>query len=288
MLSEVNRRSYRQGMSYDVANIVFHDSDTSETFIKACTAPNTWALQAAWQRGFNEWMKQQRVALDAVGQDEFGPWHDFKVYLNNDHIGDPDKAVFVDCEDNTLTSGEWVYSKYLLADQTSASQDPDTSEIVRLGPHTGTPQGFNFSRCSLLEALENTLQVPQEDPSQPATADESVWGYISGEVSDPEITEHLIEDYREDNDLPGYSPTIVPGAGTAGSGRPSEPWIIRECCIPGGGAHMAAVGGFTVPCGLLMIETTQASDDDKIGVTLELVPGDYKGVSARPMRGGGR
>ena len=40
-----------------------------------------------------------------------------------------------------------------------------------------------------------------------------------------------------------------------------------------------------------MIETNAAGDystnSNSIGVTIELVPGEYKGVDAYPMRGGG-
>jgi hypothetical protein len=53
---------------------------------------------------------------------------------------------------------------------------------------------------------------------------------------------------------------------------------------------VAAVGGFAVPCGLLMIETNSSpgsGETNSIGVTIELVPGEYKGLHAYPMRGGG-
>ena len=282
MLSAVNRRSYRQGMSYDVASVVFHNSADDETLIHVCTAPNTWALQSAWQVGFKQWMMQQRAALDATNLGRFGPWHDFKVYINEDHIADIDKATFIDVDEHTLTAGEWIYSKYLVPEQ--GSGNPDTASIGLMGAHNGTPSAGDMTYASLLEALENSINIPQEDPSQ--SLHNNLWAQLSPDASDPEVVQYVLDDLEDDNDLPGYSPSVIPGAGAAGSGRPSDPWIARTCCIPGGGAHMAAVGGFTAPCGLIVIETAQDGNDE-IGVTLELVPGTYKGVSARPMRGGG-
>lgn len=283
MLSAVNRQTFRQGMSYDVASIVFHNSADDETLIHCCTAPNTWTLQAAWQRGFREWMKQQNAARKAMHLPKFGPWHDFKVYLNYDHIADPDKPTFVDVELNTLTAGEWVASSYEIPQD--GSEDPTEAPIMLMGPNQGTFPAI--THVSLLDQLQRCLDIPKEDPNVPDTISKTVWALMSADQSDSETLREVIESVEDDNDFPPYSKTIVPGAGTAGAGVPSDPWIVRTCCIPGGGSHMAAVGGFTVPCGLLVIETKQ-DESDTIGVTLELVPGDYKGVSARPMRGGGR
>lgn len=282
MLTEINRKSYRQGMSYDVANITFHDSDPDETFIKVCTAPNTWPTQAAWQLGFKNWFQQQEAAANTMGLDDLGPYSDFKVFLNPDHIDDPDVAVFVDSEGNTAPSGDWDYSEFKVP--VDGSADPSDCKIVLMGAGLGFPEA---TRASLLREFEKVLNVPQEDPAVPNIAN-SLYAMLSPEASDMEVIQAVMDDIESDNDLPGYAADKILGAGgTAGAGVPTDPWVIRECCIPGGGAHMAAVGGFTAPCGLVCIETKQATDANIVGVTLELVPGDYKGVSARPMRGGG-
>lgn len=281
MLSEVNRRTYRQGMSYDVANVIFHDSDDDETFIKVCTAPNTWPTQAAWQLGFRAWMQQQRAATRALSI-EAGKYADFKIFLNPDHVDDTDKAVFVDCEDNTAPSGDWDYSQYKVP--VDGSDNPSDCKIVLMGAGTGFP---NATRASLLREFEKVLNVPQEDPAVPNVSN-SLYAMLSPDASDMEVVQAVMDDLAEFNDFPPYSKDVILGAGgTAGAGVPIAPWIIRECCVPGNGAHMAAVAGFTAPCGLVCIETTNPNEDNKIGVTLELVPGEYKGVSARPMRGGG-
>ena len=43
------------------------------------------------------------------------------------------------------------------------------------------------------------------------------------------------------------------------------------------------VGGFEVPLGLICVETGASAGDNKIGLIIELAPGDYKGVSAESM-----
>lgn len=284
LLSQINRRTYRQGMTYDVANMTFHDSASSETFIKVCTLPRTWPLQLAWKIGFQQWMRQQRAALEATGLPDFGPWHDFKIYMNADHITDVDKAQFIDMEDNTVTAGEWVYSTYEIAQP--GSTDPEEAKICLLGANAGSYPAIN--QVSLMSQLEKTLGRPAEDPVMPDAASTSVWALMSEAQPDAEVLKEVIGSLEDDNDLPPYSTTIVPGSGTPGAGRPSWPWVIREACIQGGAHHMTATGAFSAPCGFVLVETDHGSDDNTIGVTLELMPGDYKGVSARPMSGGGR
>lgn len=281
MLSAVNRQSFRQGMTYDVANMVFHDSASTETFISVCTVPNTWATQAAWSEGLFQWLRQQHAALNATNLDDFGPWHDFKCYFNYDHIADIDKATFVDTEGNTLTPGEWIYSNYIVPEQ--GSGNAETALIGLMGAHVGTPQGADMTYASLLEVLENTINQPAEDPDLPAGVATSLWQQLSADQPDVETITKIIADMAEDNDFPPYSGAVIPGAGAAGAGRPSGPWRQRLACIQGGANHMAAVGGFQAPCGLIVLDTKQASSDT-IGVQIELVPGDYKGVSARKMR----
>jgi len=290
MLSEINRKSFRQGMTYDVANIVFHNSADDETLINVCTAPNTWVIQAAWQAGFRHWRQRINIAEDSLEDDDAltGPWSDFKVYLNSAHkAGTADYSVFIDVEDNTCLGGDWDYSYYTTMVDKADSDAKDNVAIMLMGPHDGDFTDGTGVAVSLLEVLENTIKTPTEDPSLPAGSTDSLWTFLSPDVADSEMIKQVILREEQSNDLPPYDLTVIAGAGTAGVGRPSDPWISRVVCIPGGGAHMAACGGFAAPCGLVVIETLQ-DGVDTIGVTLELVPGDYKGVSARPMRGGGR
>lgn len=284
LLSAANRRFYRQGMVYHIANIVFDDAQ-GDADIDVCTAPNTWNTQAAWRLGFEAWRQQQTAAARSIALDDLGPWSDFKVNLNSDGETDTDQAALIDVNGNTFSYGDWDMS--VLQIPQDGADDPTEADIILMGNRTGTYP--NFTQVSLLQELEKVLEVPMEDPAlnNPST---SIYPVLSEHASDPEVLEQVVQDIEDDNDLPPYDRYKVMGAATAGSGRPSSPWVVRTCMIKGGSSTsspVAAVGGFAAPCGLLMIETSSSTDGNSIGVTIELVPGEYKGVHAYPMRGGG-
>ena len=156
-----------------------------------------------------------------------------------------------------------------------------------MGNHDGSYP--SYSKTSLLQEFEDILSKPTEDPNLDSDASTSVYALMAADQPDSEVTLEVIGSLESDNDLPPYDADDIMGAGTAGTGRPSSPWVARTCMIKGGGSTsspVAAVGGFAAPCGLLMIETN-AGDDNSIGCTIEMVPGEYKGVHAYPMRGGG-
>lgn len=282
-LSQMNRRTYRQGMTYDVSSITFHDSSAEDTYIKVCTMPRTWLAQNAWKKGFTEWMKQQNAAFDATGI-KAGAWHDFKIYLNSDMVADVDKPDLIDMEDNTFPEGDWDYSVFQIPQD--GSTNPSESTIHMMGNNAGAWP--TFTKISLLKEFEKTLNTPGiEDPDIPSTASDSVYNLLSAAQPDVDTLTAVVADIEDDNDFPPYSASSVPGAGTPGAGKPAWPWVVRETCIEGGGLHVARTGSVSAPCGLLLIETKCAEDENEIGVTIEVKAGSYKGVSARPMLGGG-
>ncbi len=283
LLSAANRRTYRQGMVYHIANIVFDDAD-GDADIDVCTIPNTWNTQAAWELGFTKWHQQQAAAARSLGID-LGTWSDFKINLNADMETDVDQAALIDVNGNTFSYGDWDKSVFEIPQD--GATDPTEADIIMMGNRAGTYP--NITQVSLLNELEKAMEVPMEDPALPSGASTCIYSVLSPEQSDAEVLAEVVQNIEDHNDLPPYDRYKVMGAGTAGSGRPSSPWVARTCMIKGGGSTsspVAAVGGFAAPCGLLMIETN-AGADNSIGVTIELVPGEYKGVHAYPMRGGG-
>lgn len=284
LLSQANRRTYRQGMVYHVANIVFDDAD-GDADIDVCTLPNNWLTQEAWRLGFTAWLQQQRAAMKALGESDLPTWSDFKIAMNNDARTDADQAELIDVNGNTFPTGSWDLSHYEIPDDGGAS--PSEADIIMMGTNNGTYP--DLDRVSLLKQLELALEIPQADPNLSGDASKVIYALLSDEASDSEVIHQVIDNIKVENELPPYSKSVVPGAGTAGAGKPSSPWVARTCMIKGGSSTsspVAAVGGFAAPCGLLMFETN-SSGDNSIGVTIELVPGQYKGVHAYPMRGGG-
>lgn len=286
LLSEANRRSYRQGMVYHIANIVFDDAQ-GDADIDVCIMPNNWTTQAAWQAGFRHWLLQQQAAMSSLGHAELGAWSDYKIHLNADSISDVDQATLIDVNGNTFATGDWDYSKYIVPNDGGAA--PTDCTITMMGEGAGAFPAV--TRVSLLQALEQSILAPQSDPNLDSNSEYTLWSLLSDQASSSEVLTEVIKDLEADNDLPPYDVDVIQGARTAASsGRPSSPWVARTCMIKGGASTsspVAAVGGFAAPCGLLMIETNSSVNGNSIGVTIELVPGEYKGVHAYPMRGGG-
>jgi len=292
MLSQTNRRLYRQGMYYGISNVVFHDT-LGKAEVRVCTAPNTWMTKAAWQLGYKNWRTQRRRAV--AGLDEgglgrrAGKWSDFKVYLNEDMLDDIDQqggadqvghdgsTEFVDSEGNILRSGEWLYSRFVLGSD-DLSNTADTAPVGLMGSIAGGEDSYSY--ISLLEALDQVMKEQVQDPVFDAEIDESVYSKMGLGGIQSEMADNILAVIEGENDLPPYDYEYIPGAGDSGTNSAHEPWVVRSCNIASTASPMAAVGGFLAPCGLVCIETKGDTDANVIGCTIEVAPGSYKGVHA--------
>jgi len=271
-LSAVNRRFYRQGMCYHIANITVHDS-SGDLFIKFCTMPNTWSTSQAWRQGLKYYMEQYQRSIGDDFQARKGKWFDYKIYLNDDHKGDVDKPNFKDTENDVIMPGEWDYSQYFSPDGTTAS---DVTDIVMMGDQVGA--AGSVTSVSLLEEWENRLIGPSSSgtPAIPAALSSS---FFSNMFDAGTQHDEIIQDLEGENDMPPYERAIPGGSRT----NAPDPWVMRETALDTVGTSIAHVGGFAVPCGLLCVETKSADTDNIIELLIELVPGPYKGVAAESM-----
>lgn len=273
-LSAINSRLYRQGMTYHVANISVHDTQSS--YLKFCTMPNTWPVKAAWRMGFKNWLEHNRRALENTNPGaaaKSSRWNDFRIFINDLHRTDTtDRPRFTDVEGNLIRQDEYNYTRM-------ASIDGGTNDefyLHMMGEHTGSSS--NFTSVSLLEAYEETLVQPTL-PAEEPDFDTGVWSNlydVGGEVDD--IIDNLVQDY----DNPPYSRTVFPGMKDGSVVNCTKPWAVREVHIESAN-NSAMVGGFEVPCGLIVVETDNSANNNTIGLIIELAPGPYKGVMAEPM-----
>lgn len=266
-LSEINRRSYQQGRRYRIANINVHDSQ-GDAYVKFCTIPNTWTTVQAWKKGFEAWKRQRREVQKLI-PNLSGKWSDFKVYINDDMRLDQDWPPLTDVENNSGSSGEWVYSKFY--SDMNDNETVDEFSIHMLGDDNGSEN----SRISvgLIKAFQQVLSQPQEEPLVPGGAKTGLYAELFAQ--DSQVAEELVDDMEDENDLPPY-PFNIPG----GAANMPEPQEIRSIHLSTGANATGIVGGFEVPLGLLVIETKSGTEDNEIGITIEMVPGDYKGVDA--------
>jgi len=269
-LSAVNRRLYRQGKVYGVLGITVHDS-SDNAFVKVCTAPNTWVVRNAWKKAFGLFKRMRKEALRSagVGSNATATWADFKTYLTYPSISDPDWGVPVDCGNNAVSYGEWIYSTFHSPDGTT-SDDEFLTHL--LGNNVG-PAG-NYTSCGLVEGYQNSrARVQPVDPSIDPTEFEDSW--MMNLFDDGTTHDEILEDLTSDGDGPPYDHNDMPGS----AGNMVSSLVAGETHVAVGNP-IGYIGSFAVPCGLLEVETTSTANPNTIELLIEIAPGGYKGVDA--------
>ena len=295
VLSLVNRRLYRQGKVYHIANVSIHDS-AADVEARFCTIPNTWYARRAWFEVFKAWKSQRRQALEnnPTGAQQTGKWSDFKVYMNQDHINDPDWPLPKDVEDDDITSAEWNYAD--IATMVNGTEHTGIA-VKMMGEHAlttsitdeTTADDASYSgTMGAIHALNQLWTEPQEEPESPGTMSTSpLLGMNLLSMGADANLDDILDDIENEGDTAPYT-VAFPGRNNI----MEAPWCVREVEIDGGGSSgqkMGYVGGFPVPLGLLCIETKGNGDysgtdnENIIGVCIEFVPGDYQGVAADDM-----
>lgn len=267
VMSQINRRLYRQGGTYHIANISILDTD-GDVDIQFSGLPTTWPTQAAWKQAFELW-KQQRASVQDVTNIS-SKWSDFKVFLNNASRS-WDVLNFTDSQGDAMGTGDWNYSKMFLDED---GDNTDDFELHMMGANNGSLPAGTCVSAGLLANFEDVLQIPQSEPDVPANANLSLFTLMSRAGADTELNKDLVDAMETDNDQPPYSQTLVPGAKTASG----DPWVYREVSIKTSQAPSVMIPGFAVPLGLVALKTTSSTDDNVIDLIIELVPGKYKGI----------
>jgi hypothetical protein len=284
-LSEVNRRLYRQGKVYQVANISVTSRNTVDGLISFSTAPDTWVTRAAWNRGFKMYEAMQKKVLDLPGsKSRKGRYNDFKIYLSDDHRTSTSiQAGPLDNGNNEAGTGEWVYSTYQSPDGIGNNSDEFTAHL--LGGHTGSAGSrtsvglvYSYGESRATISLENPLM--DEDGS-----DDPLLNLFDAGTQVDEIA----ADLENDGDNAPYKLTISSNPDDVGEYYPGsvsnlpKPMVNRLAGIGqqgGTSAPTIMLPGFTAIAGLLEVEIQSQAPSDVFDVLIELAPGSYKGVAA--------
>ncbi len=299
-LSKVNRRLYRQGMTYviqDIQCIVpagLRPSDVA-TFTFS-TMGNSWIVHNAWVKAYKLWRSQQNAVRRALGSHTEAKWADFKIHLDDSmrsgttlepYAGD--SAVYL--------AGEWLYSQYVWDDAGTERE----SYAHMIGSNTGTTdfgliQNYADSRPRTLSSVNPILE---------ADASATMYAKMLNLGIDDELAEDLVDNFEDHNDTPPYDNDDYPGGDTnADAAVP-----VRLGAVSGTQATMT-VPGFVAPCGLIKVFTSELALTDAHAVTLAddstsdgpgpnsvyqqgtasqsylivtVAPGPYRGVLAAPM-----
>ena len=280
-MSLMNRRLYRQGMCYHVANITVHDSQ-GDVSIKFGTAPNTWATYRAWKLVFDAWKAQRAEVLEDTGMSA-PKWSDFKVYLNKDMVNDVDALPTPrNIEQQALRPGSWDYADMSF---TQTALTYDNHAVGLLGIHgigssiTSPTSGDDQSYDGYIGAIQ-ALDDIRRSPANTEVANDDVTDMLSFKLSTGAQTSDILEQLEDEGMTPPYSTNLVGTQENPSGGNDS--FAVREAHIASTYSPIAHIGGFPVPCGLIQVET-KCSSANTVGILIELVPGDYKGVHALPM-----
>ncbi len=298
-LSKVNRRLYRQGMTYVVQDIQcvvpagLRPSDVS-TFTFS-TMGNSWIVHNAWRKAFSLWRKQQKAVRDALGSHTEAKWADFKIHLDDSMRSGTTLEPYAG--DNAVyLTGEWLYSQYVWDDDGTERE----TYAHMVGGNTGTTdfgliQNYADSRARTLSSV---------NPIMESEASDTMYAKLLGFAPD-ELTDMLVDNYEDHNDTPPYDQDDYPG----GDANADAAVPVRLATVSGTQAMMMTPG-FIAPCGLIRVYTSELSLTDAHAVTLAddstsdgpgpnsiyqagtastsylivtVAPGPYRGVLAAPM-----
>ncbi len=290
MLSQVNRKSFRQGYQYAVASIEFY---APEAGVLVGRLPHHWPCVNGWTKAMNMWRQQQNDRLEESGLTQTIARHrDFKIFFNGDHAA----GNYTELQPTTFGTGTPASTNYRTLSSAQAisatvDMDWDKSEIV--WPNYGAPGTTVERNLHMLGDDEGTTSVgiikayaeSRNRPMQtdPNIVDVALGGAFGSMFDVADDSGDIITNAQEHNTALPYLNDIdsddefYPGGTNTGNGAT----IVDTLAIAAGNRTIASstVGPFLANCGLLLFAT-----DAAVTCKITLAPGDYKGVMARPMQ----
>ena len=279
-LSAINRRGgYRQGVYYFVNSIEVYNNSTC--VIDIHTAGDTWVTKQAHTRGRKLWSKMNRLVAPPLLGGVKPSYHDFKVFLNEQHVlqGSASPYLHGINESHTqVTSDDWVYSKFVSADDDGdAAQNADQFTVHLIGQHMGSSN--DWSSIGLIKSYsESRITVSNEQND-----DNVAVSLISG-VTDPllnvfdfsseEQINELSQNLLTDNDNPPYNLDVYNGEYV------NHLQHVARIGTEQGVGRVGRAAGFCAPFGLICVDPHGLPSDDDYRVVVNLAVGTYDGVYA--------
>lgn len=296
-LSQMNRRSYRQGYEYafDRAEI-FQTDPVEQAEVTISRLPNTWVVVNSWVKAYHAWKGQQEAAMESSETWSLrAAYRDFKVCYNHGHASGTHAGVpanlLLPADSMTLAiatgidpgaSMEWTYSEFVVPNLDGNAGIAGEYLGYMLGDDATPGKGL--------------IKAYAESRARPHPEDPSTVTYNS--ITDPEgglytamidVGEDLVEVMENIEGHNQAAPYLVggfdsehefyPGGSNddyGGHGITFDTMIVRGSSL----MSTDSTGPFTALCGLIWLYN--AGDADTT-IRFWLAPGPYKGVMARPM-----
>ncbi len=293
LLSQVNRRTFRQGMQFAVAKIEFYASATATITIGRL--PHHWPCVNSWTKAFHMWKGQQDDRLEESGLEQTIAAHrDFKIYVDGSHA---------DGQYTELTAGTTA-TLYLTEAQgqvfsPTVQMDWDKSQVV-IPNHNHVPGATEEYYCHMLGPDSfgavpsfGMIQAYAESRNRPMQTDPNIVDVPSGGVYGQmfnvgDDTGDIISNAQDANAVLPYLNDIdsavefYPGGSITGNGLTIQDILS----IQAGNRTVASsvVGPFLANCGFISFDISDIPEGEGVAFKITLVAGDYKGVMARPMQ----
>jgi hypothetical protein len=242
--------------------------------------PEHWPCINAWEKGYHIWRESQDQVLEhepSVG----GRYRDFKVFFDHNH-------------QEAGVAGNLIPQMFSLSFGGAGEiYSWNASEIqIPNDPVSGTTTGYNFhilgpstpdSKGLITGYAASRARPSQNEPNVVDSNTTEDWMRQAFDVG--EDLEEIRKDLEDNNDSPPYvlgypggSNSYYPG-GMFQGGPTTEAVLFTRA----GKGTQTFAGGFTAPCGLIKVVVAADGGAADGVLTIRLMPGDYKGIMARPM-----
>ncbi|AXH79158.1 MAG: hypothetical protein [Circular genetic element sp.] len=289
-VSRLNRRFYRQGLNWAVANVRVTVQPAASTSVgSSCyinSIPHTWVVANAWKKVFHAWKDQQDQAIEEMGAESaVARYRDFKISADIDHV------VGVTLQPITLGPGTTAgpYPPGLITgQQIDAPEEWQPSQVVipndgavgntveyklhMVGPTTATSKsiigGYEFSRA-----------YPQSpDPVGPTL--EASWLNRLHDVGDN--SDLIVANAQDKNAELPYDQDNYPGGSANFVQLETQGYVLNQSTV---GQNTYNTGAFTAPCGIIRFDFHDQAPGELLRniITVELVPGNHRGYLAETM-----
>ncbi len=305
--SLVNRRFYRQGISWAVAGFKVLTGAGLDGSIVTRKLPSTWVMSNAWEKSFRSWQEMNEKALEDT--ESIRPrFMDFKVYADARHHNKGFDANLlpsnytVDAAGvitvSTANPGEWDSSKISIPTSGATGNATDFELVATGASFPGASAATTLDAVSLIEGYAASRGLPYtSDPNVPDDADdvgptgtpENWMGALTNEGmdQDKDVLDRMVGAAAENNQAPYpfendgvNADTMYPGGANQLIGMQVHDISNVTSSTIGG---ITRIKGGMFPCGLIAFDWGPTSTAGNVIIQIDLVPGHHRGYLCEPM-----
>lgn len=299
--SIANRRFYRQGLNWAVANVKVTLPDgvsATDSSIQVETVHDTWVACNAWKKSFALWMKMNAFAMQEAPSVR-PKFFDYKIFLDGENYNDwklnidangpgyqtgaSTAATAINgflcprtgpkISSAFIKGGEWDMAKFVIP-KVDGSDDASTFYALMHGPGLASVKpivnGYAYSRALVTSPEPLTL-----------AANTSWMTDVFQQGTDQ--TDEILQDLEDDNDEVPYDLDEYVGGATNFVEPQTVGFTIATTTNNTGQQIEFNTGPFNAQCGLIRIDTTSAAVNKAVIIEVTLVPGGNRGYLTQPM-----